>query len=162
MRITEVRFRELYEKYKNLILRQVYDMTKDYHLAQDICQETFMKLYDYRAHIDEEKVKGWLLVVAYNKTCDILRRNPLECHAAELDYQNCCSHILQSLREKNAVWYEMLILFDYFGMPKKEIGKRMGVPVGTVDTYLRRCKKWLKENFREVYKNDTADDSKTE
>ena len=141
-----------------------------------------MKLYDYRAHIDEEKVKGWLLVVAYNKTCDILRRNkkycelveknsvllvrgadnPLECHAAELDYQNCCSHILQSLREKNAVWYEMLILFDYFGMPKKEIGKRMGVPVGTVDTYLRRCKKWLKENFREVYKNDTADDSKTE
>lgn len=44
MGISEEKFRELHEKYKNLILRQVYDMTKDYYLAQDICQETFLKL----------------------------------------------------------------------------------------------------------------------
>ena len=46
MGITEEKFRELYEKYKNLVFRQVYDMTSDYYLAQDICQETFLKLYE--------------------------------------------------------------------------------------------------------------------
>ena len=50
---SEEKFRELHEKYKNLILRQVYDMTKDYYLAQDICQETFLKLYSYRDRIEE-------------------------------------------------------------------------------------------------------------
>ena len=67
MGISEEKFRELHEKYKNLILRQVYDMTKDYYLAQDICQETFLKLYSYRDRIEEEKAKGWMLVVSYNK-----------------------------------------------------------------------------------------------
>ena len=33
MGITEEKFRELYEKYKNLVFRQVYDMTSDYYLA---------------------------------------------------------------------------------------------------------------------------------
>jgi len=170
MGISEEKFRELHEKYKNLILRQVYDMTKDYYLAQDICQETFLKLYSYRDRIEEEKAKGCMLVVSYNKTCDWLRRNkkyyeiveknsdvvvssaenPLEYHAAEMDNQNRCLHILRAVREKNEDWYEMLILFDYFGMSKKEIAERTGFPVGTVDTYLRRCKKWLKARFQDV------------
>ena len=35
---TEEKFQEIYEKYKNLIVKVAYDITKDYHLAQDICQ----------------------------------------------------------------------------------------------------------------------------
>ena len=57
MGITEEKFRELYEKYKNLVFRQVYDMTSDYYLAQDICQETFLKLYGYMGRLDERGVK---------------------------------------------------------------------------------------------------------
>ena len=57
MGITKENFREVYEKYKNLVLRQVYDMTQDYYLAQDICQETFAKLYHYMDRVDEYGVK---------------------------------------------------------------------------------------------------------
>ena len=73
MGITKENFREVYEKYKNLVLRQVYDMTHDYYLAQDICQETFAKLYHYMDRVDEYGVKRWLYVVSYNKACDWLR-----------------------------------------------------------------------------------------
>ena len=48
---TEDKFQEIYEKYKNLVMKVVYNRTKDYHLAQDICQETFVKLYGYQDHI---------------------------------------------------------------------------------------------------------------
>lgn len=34
---TNEKFKEIYEKYKNLILKIAYDITKDYHLSQDIC-----------------------------------------------------------------------------------------------------------------------------
>ena len=167
MGITEEKFRELYEKYKNLVFRQVYDMTSDYYLAQDICQETFLKLYGYMGRLDERGVKRWLYVVSYNKTCDWIRRSkkyhelieensdllvrgaddPVDRYAAFLDDTDWCNHILRKVREKNEKWYEMLILFDHFGIPKREIAKKMGIPISTVDTYLRRCKKWLKDNF---------------
>ena len=48
---TNEKFREIYEKYKNLILKIAYDITKDYHLSQDICQKTFEKLYGYQNHV---------------------------------------------------------------------------------------------------------------
>ena len=50
-------------------------MTSDYYLAQDICQETFLKLYGYMGRLDERGVKRWLYVVSYNKTCDWIRRS---------------------------------------------------------------------------------------
>lgn len=48
---TEEKFQEIYDKYKNLVLKVAFDMTKDYYLAQDICQETFMRLYGYQDNI---------------------------------------------------------------------------------------------------------------
>ncbi len=169
MGITDEKFREFYEKYKNLVLRQAYDMTRDYYLAQDICQETFLKLYDYREYLDEYGVKQWLCMVSYHKACDSIRRsrkrrelmegngtlltkgadNPADRTGNLPDDSGRCGDILQRLREKNEQWYEILILSDYLGVPRREIAKRMGIPISTVDTYLRRCRKWLKENFSE-------------
>ena len=71
----EERFKVLFWKYQNLIIQVALNRTEDLFCAQDICQETFLKLYSYRDRIEEEKAKGWMLVVSYNKTCDWLRRN---------------------------------------------------------------------------------------
>ena len=39
-------YNEIYEKYKNLVLKVAYDYSgDDYDAAQDIMQETFLKLY---------------------------------------------------------------------------------------------------------------------
>ena len=67
---TEEKFQEIYDKYKNLVLKVAFDMTKDYYLAQDICQETFMRLYGYQDNIIVERVKSWLVVVASNLVYD--------------------------------------------------------------------------------------------
>lgn len=74
MESSEERFREVYEQYKSRILGQIYAITGDYHQAEDICQETFLKMYDYMEMLDEEGLNRWLRVVSYNKTCDWLRR----------------------------------------------------------------------------------------
>ena len=94
---TNEKFREIYEKYKNLILKIAYDITKDYHLSQDICQKTFEKLYGYQNHVDEDRVKSWLIVVASNEARDYCRKggnySVLLSGTAELDYlmenENC-------------------------------------------------------------------------
>lgn len=77
---------------------------------------------------------------------------------AELDWEHMenrqiCSKVLSALREKNESWYEVLILAEYLGVPRKVIAKKRGISLSTVDSYLRKSIKWMKENFQEEYEN---------
>ena len=133
------RLDDYFEIFKDLIIRYAKSYVGDYYIAEDICQETFLKLYGYMGRLDERGVKRWLYVVSYNKTCDWIRRSkkyhelieensdllvrgaddPVDRYAAFLDDTDWCNHILRKVREKNEKWYEILILFDYFGIPKR-------------------------------------------
>lgn len=169
---TEEKFLEIYEQNKNLVLKVAFDMTKDFYLAQDICQETFMKLYGYQNDIIMDRVKSWLVVVASHLVYDHWKKSSsrkeilsdeiqersgeitehvisLELERAE--YRRLCSSVLKALREKNETWYEVLILAEYLGVPRKVIARERGVALSTIDSYLRKSKKWMKMNFQNEY-----------
>lgn len=38
-------FNEIYERYKNLVLKVAYLYSNNYEVAEDITQETFLRLY---------------------------------------------------------------------------------------------------------------------
>ena len=67
-------FKEIYLKYHKLIKKIAYDHIHDYNVAQDICQETFIRLYDFEGYMPEEKIKSWLIVVAANIAKDMLKK----------------------------------------------------------------------------------------
>ena len=169
---TEEKFLEIYEKYKNLVLKVVFDMTRDYHLSQDICQETFMRLYGYEDDIIMDRVKNWLVVVASNLVYDHWKKSssrkeilsediqgdgarmmePAVCAELErAESRRLCSNVLKALREKNETWYEVLILAEYLGVPRKVIARERGVALSTIDSYLRISKMWMKSNFHDEY-----------
>lgn len=161
-------FQKIYDQYKNLILKVAYDMLGDYHLAQDICQDTFMKLYGYQDHIDVTRVKSWLLVVAGNQVRDYLKKggkhkeildeegilmdlqvheNCIDAHLRKLGARDLQTRMLDALREKNSNWYEVLILVEYLEVPRKVVAKQRGIALSTVDLQLNSAKKWLIKNF---------------
>ena len=169
---TNEKFREIYEKYKNLVLKIAYDITRDYHTSQDICQKTFESLYGYQNHVDEERIKSWLAVVASNEARDyrrmIERRGALLSGTAELDcimgcedYIDRCidqeaqrellGRMMDGLREKNSNWYEVFLLAEYLEIPRKVIAKQRGVSLSTVHVYLRKAKKWLAAHYQNDY-----------
>lgn len=169
---TNEKFQEIYEKYKNLILKIAYDITKDYHLSQDICQKTFEKLYGYQDHVDEKRIKPWLVVVASNEARDYCRKggsySVLFSGTAEMDcimeHENCIEmHIdrearrellgrmMESLRQKNHNWYEVFMLAEYLEVPRKIIAKQRGVSLSTIDVHLRKAKNWLITHYQEAY-----------
>ena len=41
-------FNEIYERYKNLVLKVAYLYSNNYEVAEDITQETFLRLYKIR------------------------------------------------------------------------------------------------------------------
>ncbi len=169
---TEEKFREIYEKYKNLIMKVAYDFTKDYHTAQDICQKVFEKLYGYQDHVDEERVKSWLLVIAANEARDYCRKggqysvllsgtaemeyfmereNSIEQHLERRTQREFLDRMLESLRRKNENWYEVFMLAEYLEVPRKVIAKQRGISLSTVDLHLRKAKNWLTSHYQKDY-----------
>ncbi|MCI8376791.1 MAG: sigma-70 family RNA polymerase sigma factor [Lachnospiraceae bacterium] len=172
MNTTEDKFHRIYENYKNLIYKIAYDETKDYYLAQDICQKTFEKLYDYREHVDEKRAKSWLIVIASNEArdhfrkggkysvllsgtaemeCIIERENCIDLHVEQEARKQLLDHMLDGLCRKNRDWYEVFMLAEYLEIPRKVIAKQREISLSTVDAYLRKAKSWLSKHYQKDY-----------
>ncbi len=67
-----------YLKYKNDVFRFALSIVKDVHLAEDITQETFLKLFENKTSIrDFSKIKSWLFTTARNHSLTILSKKVL-------------------------------------------------------------------------------------
>ena len=70
---------QFYAQQKTRVYRLVLSMTGDPYLAEDMTQETFLRVQEsagtYRRDISET---AWVVAIARNVTCDVLRRQSRE------------------------------------------------------------------------------------
>ena len=70
---------QLYEQYKTKVYRLALSLSGDPHLAEDITQDTFLRIQEraeaYRAEGGEA---AWIMTIARNMTYDCLRRRSRE------------------------------------------------------------------------------------
>lgn len=62
------------ETYQNLVFSICCKMTRDYFIAEDLTQETFLSAYRNADSFDGENVKAWLCRIATNKCIDYQRQ----------------------------------------------------------------------------------------
>ncbi|MDQ3845642.1 MAG: sigma-70 family RNA polymerase sigma factor [Bacteroidota bacterium] len=68
-------FNALYWKYHQAVYANIFKLTKEVEVTQDILQEVFIALWEKRSSIDiNQTVSGWLFVVSYNKSISYLKR----------------------------------------------------------------------------------------
>ncbi len=67
-------FTELLASHKNRIYSHALYSLRDAHDAEDVTQETFLKLWDRFEEIDPAKIGGWLTRVTHNLCIDYSRR----------------------------------------------------------------------------------------
>jgi RNA polymerase sigma factor (sigma-70 family) len=66
---------ELYRRYADMVYRTAYAITRDERSAEDILQETFIRVYTYADAIDETLALGpWLYRVTVNQSYDWMNR----------------------------------------------------------------------------------------
>src|SRR3954469_10431979 len=72
-------FRELIRRYERPVFSLIFRMVRDRELAEDLAQDTFIKVLN---HIDryrpEFKLSSWLFKIANNVPIDQLRRRQLD------------------------------------------------------------------------------------
>lgn len=69
-----------FDDYGEAVLTYIVMIVRDYGLAEDLTQETFVKAYKGQQHFKQNaSVKTWLFAIAANTTKDYLRkRNPFK------------------------------------------------------------------------------------
>lgn len=156
------RFLRLSGKYKDTVFRVALNMLGSSHDADDVVQETLIKLYRSGKSFDsDEHVKRWLIRVAIN-LCKNVLRSPWR-RRMPLDESLVASDPFASA-EEGALFAEVmalpdkyrttLYLFYYEEYSVREIAGLLGVSETAVTSRLSRARAMLRTKLTEENKNE--------
>ncbi len=129
---SEAAYRELVTRYATPAVNFVFRFVRDRALAEDLAQEGFLRVYQRLSTYDpERKFSSWFFQVLRNITIDHLRVNRLPTAS------------LTALSRIRPEYREVVVLRYQEGLTHPEIAEILGMPSGTVKTYLHRARKEL-------------------
>lgn len=148
---------ELYDRYGRLAYFLIYRIVGDQSAAEDIVQETFLRVWNNIQSFDEERgpLGRWVLSSARNRAIDYLRswegrmtRGALPIHewdqpsaAADVEDELLNADLVKALRGAMARLSErqqaILNLAYVEGLTQMQMAERLKRPLGTVKTWVR-------------------------
>ena len=153
-------FRILYNRYGNLVYSTTLRIVRDVHLAQDMVQETFLRLWRKpESYVAQRgRFATWLISVARNRAVDEIRsrqrryrhetaspeQQERELPAPEQDDPALTAEladqrrlILAALAGLPSEQRQVIELAYFGGLTQQEIAQRLSQPLGTVKTRVR-------------------------
>ena len=177
---SEAAYRELVTRYATPAVNFIFRFVRDRALAEDLAQEGFLRVYQRLNTFDPaRKFSSWFFQVLRNITIDYLRVNRLptssldelaeegnrsaavdrdsaspEQLAGQSELATAMGAALSRLRPE---YREVVILRYQEGLTQPEIAEILGLPSGTVKTYLHRARKELAGILAELGWGPVAD-----
>lgn len=148
---------ELINTYGTRLLRTCYLITKDEREAEDIVQETFIRVFkSIKTFKEESSLYTWIYRIAHNIAKDRYKANiisyPFE--DQEILYENPESITLAKIDREvlkfkldnlNFIYKQVLVLFYFEDLSIKEISKILDEKEGTIKSKLSRGRILLRE-----------------
>jgi RNA polymerase sigma-70 factor (ECF subfamily) len=144
-------FEALYRGLYPLVVRTVYLVVLNPDVAQEICHEAFLRLWQHRSRLgDNANEKAWLMRVAINLAIDHRRSlvtalrhrgsdapavDPAAAALAHIEREEMRRALLRLRRRDRA----LLVLRFEHGLSFPEIGRIFGRPEATVKTWVHRA-----------------------
>ena len=175
----EPAFRELVRRYERPVFSLIFRMVRDRELAEDLAQDTFIKvLNNIDRYRPEFKLSSWLFKIANNVTIDHLRKRQLatvsldgsphaqtaaEAQATSLDVESRGESALEAIESRelgSAIeraigrlrpeYRSCILLRHVEGRSHEEIAATLDLPLGTVKTYIHRARHELREALEDL------------
>ncbi len=163
-------FRSVYDSVYPVLIRIVYRVTNDMEIAEELCQEAFIKFYE-RMDVfpDHDQAKYWLIRVSKNLALNFQKRKGRERRAYERVFREPKkledsgetavlkkeSHeaVKAALETLPGKMKEVLVLKEYGDLNYKEIATVLGISEGNVKVRVFRARERLAEalNRGDVY-----------
>jgi RNA polymerase sigma-70 factor (ECF subfamily) len=175
----EPAFRELLKRYERPVFSLIYRMVRDRSLAEDLAQEAFIRAFNaIGSYNTGYKFSNWIFKIANNHTIDHLRKRKLDTvsihgspHATTpdeisqsrvvvpsddenplelMEHRELGGQIEAAIGELREEYRTAILLRHVEGYAYEEIADIMGLPLGTVKTYLHRARNELKSKLAEL------------
>ncbi len=162
-------FEKILFLYEKEIFRYIRRFAMRQEDAEDLTQETFIKVYKHIGSLDPDKgVRSWLYRIATNTVYDWFRKarknqelfivddtdSPFETIDEETSYTYQARATIKDLQDAleriRPVYKSVLLLFYEEGLRYEEIAEALFLPLNTVKTYMRRAKVALYKEFEEI------------
>jgi len=166
-------YRELVRRYQRPVFSLIYRMVRDRELAEDLAQETFVKVLNaIGSYRPEFKFSSWIFKIANNAAIDQLRRRSLDTlsldgspHAEtaeaieattlqvgdgrenaldEVANRELGGQIEAAIAQLRPEYRNCILLRHVDGRPYEEIAEILDLPLGTVKTYIHRARNELR------------------
>jgi RNA polymerase sigma-70 factor (ECF subfamily) len=170
---SEKAYRELLDRYQRPVFSLVYRMVRDREQAEDIAQETFVKVFNHLEGFNPKyKFSSWIFKIASNLSIDHLRKKQPETisldgsrHATTaeetessriqvesrdenpeefLESRELGAEIEKAIGALRPEYRTAIVLRHVEGRPYEEIAEIMDIPLGTVKTYIHRARSELR------------------
>jgi RNA polymerase sigma-70 factor, ECF subfamily len=170
---SEKAYRELLGRYQRPVFSLIYRMVRDRELAEDLAQETFVRVFNNIDRYDDRyKFSSWIFKIASNLTIDSIRRkevatvsidgsrnavtpdqieattitlaSPDENPEELLEARQLGEEIERGIDGLRPEYRTAILLRHVEGRPYEEIAEIMSVPLGTVKTYIHRARHELR------------------
>ena len=157
-------FKEIFLPYHKKLYRIAYRMVENQPDAEDIVQETYIKLWQKRNDIRHiENTESFAVAVLKNACLDFLRKMKPE--TVELSALNQKISFLETqMEDKEKLQYvetivkqlperqqQLIRLKHYEELSDKEIEKLTGLKTGNIKVIVSRARKTIKEQFLRLY-----------
>ena len=175
----EAAYRELLRRYERPVLSLVFRMVHDRTIAEDLAQDTFIKvLNNLDRYRPEFKFSSWLFKIANNVAIDHLRKrqlntvsidgsphagtpaevaatsielaDPSESALEEMEAKELGSSIERAIAKLRPEYRSCILLRHVEGRSYEEIAATLDLPLGTVKTFIHRARHQLRELLSEV------------
>jgi len=166
-------YRDLIRRYQRPVFSLVFRMVRDRELAEDLTQETFIKVLNaIGTYRPEYKFSSWIFKIANNAAIDHLRRRGLntlsldgspnaetaeaveattlqlsdgsESQLDEVTSKELGEQIEWAIGQLRPEYRSCIVLRHIEGRPYEEIAEILDLPLGTVKTYIHRARNELR------------------
>ena len=155
---------ELVQEHADSVYRLAYRLSGNQHDAEDLTQETFMRVFRSLKHYQPGTFEGWLHRITTNLFLDMVRRRAkIRMEALPEDYErvpgtdmtpeeaynvaNLDPALQRALDGLAPDFRVAVVLCDVVGMTYEEIGETLGVKMGTVRSRIHRGRAQLRESL---------------
>jgi RNA polymerase sigma-70 factor (ECF subfamily) len=159
-------FTLMYDMYSKSLYSVIYNLVRDQEEAEDVLQETFVKIWKNIDTYNESKGRfyTWILNIARNTTIDKLRSKGFNNKQKNLSSDNFVHLLDDSNKLTNKIdtigirefvkklkpkCIQIIDLLFFKGYTQQEASEELQIPLGTVKTQNRNCINDLR-NFLKV------------
>jgi len=173
--VSPLQFRSIVESHRDRVYSYVLHMLRDPAVSSDVTQDVFVRLWEHRADMEEDRILSWLLRVARNACIDQVRKRKVrqsvendevsgvdvlrdEGPSPERSTQSVLfrERLQQALDRLGEPHRSIVVLREIQGYKYEEIAETLRLPLNTVKVYLHRARKALRDDLGEVHRHDYA------